>query len=386
MSGQSTRRDRAALRAPLADTAPLVPERTRASRHRLVASTMPLWIAIVAVLGMSVMLYPAAATWFSSLGEANVAHAYSERIESIGPENREEVLGAAHEFNSQLSEGRILDPFTNDASAAESSEEHAEYERQLAADDHGTMARIRIPKINLDLPVVHGTSEQALAQGIGHLEGTSLPVGGEGTHAVLTGHRGLPNAELFTRLDEVAVDDTFTIEVFGDVLTYEVRDVSVVLPTETDALRVQDGKDLVTLVTCTPLGINTHRILVTAERIPTPPEAAADPDQAAQIDRPGFPWWAVWFGSGLAAVGAYIVFALRMRAHRRPPLQHVALPSKRTRDQAQGTSPPGSGSGAATGSGPRSGPGSAPGSAPHRPPRQGRTTPIRPARHLVPDD
>ncbi|WP_372457104.1 class C sortase [Microbacterium allomyrinae] len=188
----------------------------------------------------------------------------------------------------------------------------------LRADETGLMARIKIPSIGVDLPISHGTSDATLAKGVGHLEGTALPVGGASTHSVLTGHRGLADAELFTNLDRVVVGDTFTIETFGEVLTYEVTETQVVSPDQTETLYPQRGVDLVTLVTCTPLGINTHRILVTGERIlPTP---VRDLDAAGQRpDIPGFPWWALGASGAVVVAGAYVWFSAR-----RAPIREAA--------------------------------------------------------------
>lgn len=159
--------------------------------------------------------------------------------------------------------------------------------------------------IDVDLPIYHGTSDVTLLRGIGHLEGTALPVGGNGTHAVLTGHRGLAESELFTHLDRLAVGDTFTIEVFGQVLTYRVGETKVVDPSDTETLYPVRGKDLVTLVTCTPLGINSQRILVTGERVtPTPARDLAH--AGARPDIPGFPWWVVVIGAAVAVLTLYV--------------------------------------------------------------------------------
>lgn len=167
------------------------------------------------------------------------------------------------------------------------------------------MGRLRIPVIDADLPIYHGTSDAVLERGVGHLQGTSLPVGGADQHSVLTAHRGLASSELFSHLDRVEIDDRFTIEVFGEVLTYRVVDTQVVRPDATESLYPQIGKDLVTLVTCTPLGVNSHRILVTGERItPTPTE---DLDRAGDVPEvPGFPWWVVIIGGAVILLSAAV--------------------------------------------------------------------------------
>lgn len=167
------------------------------------------------------------------------------------------------------------------------------------------MGRVKIPKINVDLPIYHGTDDDTLDRGAGHLEGSHLPIGGIDTHSVITAHRGLANATMFNDLDKIDSGDRFTLEVFGEVLTYQVIETRVVEPDETDTLRVRPGADVVTLITCTPLGINSHRILVTAERVtPTPAQDLEDAGKDSEV--PGFPWWAVLAGAVLIAVGLYL--------------------------------------------------------------------------------
>jgi sortase A len=214
-----------------------------------------------------------------------------------------EQLQLAHEYNAALTSGVELEANANVPTGSGSlADGTLEYDQILRADDSGLMARIKIDKIDVDMPIYHGTSDDTLMEGAGHLEGSSLPVGGTGTHSVITAHRGLANATMFSNLDQVGVGDTFRIEVFGEVLTYRVIETKVVEPEDTDSLRAVADNDLVTLVTCTPLGINTHRILVTGERVtPTP---IADLEAAgANPDIPGFPWWAVLYAGGLAVAG-----------------------------------------------------------------------------------
>src|SRR5699024_9760395 len=157
------------------------------------------------------------------------------------------------------------------------------------------------------LPIYHGTSDEVLAKGVGHLEGSSLPVGGTSQHSVLTAHRGLPSAELFNNLHKLTVGDTFTVEAFGEVLTYRATRTATILPDETQSLLPQQGEDLMTLVTCTPLGINSHRYLVTGERVsPTPIGDVQRAGSSPQI--PGFPWWALALA---AAIGGYAGVVIR---------------------------------------------------------------------------
>lgn len=239
---------------------------------------------------------------------SEVAAEYAKLITHAVPAPHEQLRRAC-EYNSKLSSGAIYEANTNiPTSHGETSDASQDYWDQLKVNDDGLMARLRIKKIDLDLPVYHGTEDATLLKGLGHLRGTSLPVGGKGTRSVITGHRGLASAEMFTRLDEVGKGDTFTIEVFDEILTYKVVDKIVVNPDETKKIAAVPGKDLMTLITCTPLGINTQRILVTGERVvPTP--AADKALRGKKPDVPRFPWWIVACFGSLCIVGGYIWWA-----------------------------------------------------------------------------
>lgn len=239
---------------------------------------------------------------------SEVAAEYAKLITHAVPAPHEQ-LRRAREYNQKLSSGAIYEANTNiPTSHGETSDASQDYWDQLKANDDGLMARLRIKKIDLDLPVYHGTEDATLLKGLGHLRGTSLPVGGKGTRSVITGHRGLASAEMFTRLDEIGKGDTFTIEVFDEILTYKVVDKIVVNPDETKKIAAVPGKDLVTLITCTPLGINTQRILVTGERVvPTP--AADKALRGKKPDVPRFPWWVLGCFGSLCVVGGYVWWA-----------------------------------------------------------------------------
>ncbi|MFS0868303.1 class C sortase [Microbacterium sp. 179-B 1A2 NHS] len=275
-------------------------QRRRARRWR--APVVPLIIAVVCLLGAALLLYPSAASWFSQVEQSSRIDDLTYEITDLGAETLAELLAEARAYNDELTGGGAALAANERLPLAVDPDPDAglEYEKTLRADAEGLMARIKIPAIDVDLPVYHGTGEDVLEHGVGHLKGTALPVGGASTHAVLTAHRGLATSELFTHLDQVAEDDTFTIEVFGEVLTYRVVGTKVVEPDETESLLPQVDRDLVTLVTCTPLGVNSHRILVTGERvIPTPSE---DLDNAGKTpDVPGFAWWIV-IGSAVIAI------------------------------------------------------------------------------------
>lgn len=266
--------------------------------RRWTFSGLALFACITALAGLLIATYPSMASWFSTREQAKLVDLYDSKIENATPLSADQLLELAHRYNERLSAGASLDAFANvPRGTGDESGDGLDYDKQLRIDGTDVMARIRIPEIDLDLPIYHGTDDATLLKGAGHLEGTSLPVGGAGTHSVITAHRGLADATMFTNLNKVGFGDRFTIEVLGEVLTYEIRETRVVSPEDTQSLRSQPGKDLVTLVTCTPLGINTHRILVTAERVtPTPIEDIEAARQGAQV---GFPWWAVIQGVGI---------------------------------------------------------------------------------------
>lgn len=268
------------------------------------------WLAfiagLVAWLGMLVLCYPMVASWVSQLNQSKVVTNYDTQSQSknLVPSAAEQ-LAAAHRYNDALNSGGFVIPGQRIPSGNETgTETSSEYNSLLRVDDSGMMGRIQIPSIQVDLPIYHGTSDETLLRGIGHLEGTSLPVGGAGTHTVLTGHRGLASATMFTNLNQVKVGDTFSLTVLGQTITYRVTSTAVVNPDQTESLRPVAGKDLATLVTCTPLGINTQRILVTGERvIPTPTKDVAAANKKPDV--PSFPWWAFIIGGGTGVIVIY---------------------------------------------------------------------------------
>ena len=261
------------------------------------------FVALLAFVGVVVMLYPAGSAWYSQYQQSRLIVSVEQGFVQEEPTALEAELARAQDYNEALTGGALVASGANVPTAGGTTDPRFEYSSLLRANDDGVMGRLRIGAIDLDLPIYHGTSDATLAVGVGHLEGTALPIGGVSTHSVLTAHRGLPSAELFTKLDQVTVGDTFTIEVFGEVLVYRVAETRVVQPEENETLNPQYGRDLVTLVTCTPLGINSHRILVTGERVtPTPIEEVQRAGAAPEI--PGFPWWAIGLGATALLLGA----------------------------------------------------------------------------------
>ncbi len=218
-------------------------------------------LILIFLVGLSVMLYPTVSDYINQKNQSRAVASYSEEVENLSDVDYQAYFDAADDYNRRLAE-------TPDAFYRP--EQVSGYTDTLDVSGTGIMGYITISKIGVELPVYHGTSDGVLQVAAGHLEGSSLPVGGAGTHAVISAHRGLPSAKLFTNLDELEVGDTFTITVLDRVLTYEVDQISIVLPTETDLLQPVEGKDYVTLMTCTPYGINTHRLLVRGKRIENP--------------------------------------------------------------------------------------------------------------------
>lgn len=220
------------------------------------------FVVVFLLLGIALllMLYPFIANYLFENRTDSVVNAVEQAAQEADDEELKAAIEAARQYNEVIANGHVqlTDPFIED----ELDEGSDEYDSLLCMTDDGVMGFIEIPSIDLSLPIYHGTSEQVLEKGVGHLQGTSLPVGGESTHAVLTGHTGLSSAKLFTDLTELEQGDIFFLDVMGEKLAYEVDQIKVVLPSELDELYVEGGKDYCTLVTCTPYGVNSHRLLV----------------------------------------------------------------------------------------------------------------------------
>ena len=217
-------------------------------------------LILIFLVGLSVMLYPSVSDAVNRKHQSRAVAGYAEEVEQLSDADYQTYFDAADAYNRQLNTTH---------NAFYKPDLVSGYAQTLDISGTGIMGYITIPKISVELPIYHGTDEGVLQVAAGHLEGSSLPVGGAGTHAVISAHRGLPSAKLFTNLDELEVGDRFTITVLNRVLTYEVDQISIVLPTEIDQLLPTEGMDYVTLMTCTPYGINTHRLLVRGKRVET---------------------------------------------------------------------------------------------------------------------
>ena len=223
------------------------------------SSLITVFLVLLLVAGLSLLLYPTISNYWNSVHQSSAIAAYAERVSEIDSDDYDQLLADARAYNQSLV-GKVDRYDTTD-------EEQAWYESLLNVSGNGIIGSIEIPSINCSLPIYHGTDEATLQIAVGHIEGSSLPVGGEGTHCVLSGHRGLPSARLFSDLDDLVVGDTFVLHVLNETLTYEVDQIRIVLPDEVDDLEIEAGKDYCTLVTCTPYGINSHRLLVRGHRV-----------------------------------------------------------------------------------------------------------------------
>lgn len=221
-----------------------------------------IFFTLLFLIGFGIMLYPVISNALSQISYNETISSYEQSVSDENSSLYQSMIQEAVHYNEKLTTSSIVDVFSDPEIT--NSEEYMDI---LNLNRDGVMGYISIPKIDIKIPIYHGTSSEVLSKGVGHLEGSSFPVGGESTHAILSAHRGLPSARLFTDLDQLEVGDKFYIYILDQVYTYQVDQVLVIEPSETEALQIQDGKDLVTLVTCTPYGVNTHRLLVRGERV-----------------------------------------------------------------------------------------------------------------------
>lgn len=222
-------------------------------------------LIFILLIGLSLMLYPSFADWWNSFHSSRAIASYVEQVANIDDAQYEELWDAAWDYNQSLLH-RPNDFLLSD-------EQQEIYKSLMDFGGNGIMGYIEIPMIDVMLPIYHGTKESVLQIAVGHLDWTSLPVGGGGSHCVVSGHRGLPSARLFTDLDKLKIGDVFMLHVLNEILTYEIDQILIVEPRDTDPLLIEPGKDLCTMITCTPYGINSHRMLVRGHRIESQEEA-----------------------------------------------------------------------------------------------------------------
>ena len=263
-------------------------------------------IALIFLAGLGFLLYPTVSNLWNRAHQSRAIATYTKQVEKLDDSQNKEMLKAARKYNKSL--------LKKSDHWKLSKKDKKKYESLLDVSGTGIMGYIEIPKIDCSLPIYHGTDEGALQIAIGHLEGSSLPVGGKSTHCVLSGHRGLPSARLFTDLDQMEEGDVFVLNVLGRKLAYEVDQIKVVLPDEMSDLEIVQGKDLCTLVTCTPYGINTHRLLVRGHRTKYIEETVVQVQKEAEKKETG-----IWLlaGGGTVFLIIIIIVVVKRRRKRR---------------------------------------------------------------------
>lgn len=261
-------------------------------------------IALIFLAGLGFLLYPTVSNLWNRAHQSRAIATYTKQVEKLDDSQNKEMLKAARKYNKSLL--KKADHWKL------SKKDKKKYESLLDVSGTGIMGYIEVPKIDCSLPIYHGTDEGALQIAIGHLEGSSLPVGGKSTHCVLSGHRGLPSARLFTDLDQMEEGDVFVLNVLGRKLAYEVDQIKVVLPDEMSDLEIVQGKDLCTLVTCTPYGINTHRLLVRGHRTKYIEETVVRVQKEAEKKETG-----IWLLAGGGAVFLIIIIIVVVKRRRK---------------------------------------------------------------------
>lgn len=237
---------------------------------------LTLWPLLIFGFGIGIILYPTVSNYYMVLHQSGAIMEFTENLSALDNEEGQQIWADAVEYNRLLYLSQEGEDLPEDALQ--------NYDDVLHVAENGMMGYINIPKIKVHLPIYHGTSDPVLQKGIGHWEISSFPVGGENTHSILTGHTGLPSARLFTDLDQMEVGDVFTMQIIGETLTYQVEEILIVLPYEIESLAIFEGQDLCTLVTCTPYGVNSHRLLVRGHRIENAQEEETEitPEQEAE--------------------------------------------------------------------------------------------------------
>lgn len=261
-------------------------------------------IALIFLAGLGFLLYPTVSNLWNRAHQSRAIATYTKQVEKLDDSQNKEMLKAARKYNKSL--------LKKSDHWKLSKKDKKKYESLLDVSGTGIMGYIEVPKIDCSLPIYHGTDEGALQIAIGHLEGSSLPVGGKSTHCVLSGHRGLPSARLFTDLDQMEEGDVFVLNVLGRKLAYEVDQIKVVLPDEMSDLEIVQGKDLCTLVTCTPYGINTHRLLVRGHRTKYIEETVVRVQKEAEKKETG-----IWLLAGGRAVFLIIIIIVVVKRRRK---------------------------------------------------------------------
>lgn len=280
-------------------------DRKPAGKRKVSISTVVM--TIVLVIGLAIMAYPTFSDWWNSFHQSQAIAAYSVAVDETDPKKLEAMLQAAREYNARLA--------TNGGRFTMTDAQRDEYNSLLNLTGNGMMGYISIPSIGVNLPIYHGVDETHLQVAVGHIEGSSLPVGGETTHSVVSAHRGLPSAKLFTDLDKLSEGDIFIFTVLNQTITYQVDQIRIVEPSDMSDLAITQDADYATLITCTPYGINTHRLLVRGHRVENLEDSAAVAAGAVQI-----PAYIAVPAVAIPLLFVYLLFALLSRRFRRPEL------------------------------------------------------------------
>jgi len=277
------------------------------AKHKRKVSISTVVMTVILVIGLGIIAYPTFSDWWNSYHQSQAIANYVEAVEETDPKKLDAMLQAAQKYNASLADNANRLSMTD--------KERDEYNALLNLTGNGLIGYVQIPSIGVNLPVYHGVDETHLQVAIGHIEGTSLPIGGKGTHAAVSGHRGLPSAKLFSDLDKLTEGDTFAFTVLNQTITYEVDRVRIVEPKDLSDLTIDADKDYATLITCTPYGINTHRLLVRGHRIETRSDHDAVPASAIQI-----PNYIAIPAVAIPVLFVYLLVALIIRSRRRPSL------------------------------------------------------------------
>ena len=237
---------------------------------------------LIFLIGAGILFYPTIRYWLAERNHVVAHQSYERSVAELSVQEKQEMWEQAVHYNARLVNSVVKDPFAN----IENIDPFDEYYQTLDIED-GVMGYIHIPDIDVLLPIYHGVSEEVLERGVGHIPASALPVGGEGTHCVLTGHTGLSQAEMFNDLIKLREGNVFYLEILDETLAYQINKIEVVLPDDVSSLHREEGKDKATLVTCTPYSVNSHRLLVTGERVPYIGEI----ERSQEHERVKFPWW-----------------------------------------------------------------------------------------------
>ena len=287
--------------------------RTKQKRKRLVWNIA---LQAVAMIAIGLLVYPEAASWLARIGHNAEISGYTDSVAATPSTERQNILAAANAYNDQLVPGPLTDPYISEnPDEAQRTSVYRAYEELLRVSGTEAIGTVSYPRLNIGLPIYHGTAESTISKGVGHMFGTSMPVGGPSTHAVLTSHSGLPQSRLFTDLLKAKVGDIFWVSVLGEEHYYRVISTETILPEQSESLEIREGEDWLTLFTCAPIGINSHRFMVHAVRTDAPTNTGQDAIAGDGMEL-GFPWWAVWFVAGSGAVG-WILFSSPRKARQK---------------------------------------------------------------------